>query len=125
MTKVGDRIYYWARREGERAHKKRGRIISMDKTGALARVRLDHGAVPVQLVMVSRLIPDGEKETDMKLQFRITFRSGSKVVAEVLGLEDKIDASRLSVEEVTAKVIETEQFLEKLTGLRVHIEQVD
>jgi hypothetical protein len=57
----------------------------------------------------------------MKLAFRITFKKGPKVVAVVEG--DGKDAGELTVAEVTDKVIETEQFLERLTGLRVHIEQ--
>lgn len=60
----------------------------------------------------------------MKLQFKVTFKSGTKTVGEVLGLEDRIEASSLTVEEVCEKVIEAEQFLGKLTGLRCYIEQV-
>jgi hypothetical protein len=60
----------------------------------------------------------------MKMQFKLTAKSGTKTVAEVVGLEDRIDAGSLTVEEVTEKVVETETFLEKLTGLRWHIEQV-
>lgn len=60
----------------------------------------------------------------MKLQFKVTFKSGTKTIAEVAGREDIIDARNLTVEDVVEKVVETEQFLEKLTGLRVHIEQV-
>lgn len=60
----------------------------------------------------------------MKLQFKLTFKSGTKTVGEIIGLADRIDAGNLTVEEVTEKVIATEQFLERLTGLRCHIEQV-
>jgi hypothetical protein len=60
----------------------------------------------------------------MKMQFKLTFKQGTKTVAEVLGLADKIDAGNLTVEEVTEKVTETEQLIERLTGLRLHIEQV-
>lgn len=54
-----DRVWYWARRRGERAHKKRGIITSSD--GTYARVRLfgDH-PVPVQLVEVKRLRREDE-----------------------------------------------------------------
>jgi hypothetical protein len=61
----------------------------------------------------------------MKLQFKLTFKAGTKTVAEVLGREDVVDASNLTIEEVVEKVQATEQFIEKLTGLRVHIEQVN
>ena len=60
----------------------------------------------------------------MKLQFKLTFKHGTKTVAEVLGLQDRIDAGGLTVEDVVENVVKTEQFLERLTGLRVHIEQV-
>lgn len=58
----------------------------------------------------------------MQLKFKITFKRGLKIVAEVTG--DAKDASDLTVGEVVERVIETEAFLEKLTGCRVHIEQV-
>ena len=57
----------------------------------------------------------------MKLAFKITFKKGPKVIAEIEG--DGKDAGSLTVQEVTETVIATEQFLERLTGLRVHIEQ--
>ena len=60
----------------------------------------------------------------MKLQFKMTFKQGTKTVAEVLGRPDVVDAGNLTIEEVVEKVVSTEHFLEKLTGLRVHIEQV-
>jgi hypothetical protein len=60
----------------------------------------------------------------MKMQFKVVFLSGTKTIAEVEGLKDRIDASNLTVEDVTENVLKTEQFLERLTGLRVHIEQV-
>lgn len=59
----------------------------------------------------------------MKLRFNITFKSGQKVVAVVEGKTD-VEAANLTVADVHERTIETEQFLEKLTGLRVHIEQV-
>ena len=59
----------------------------------------------------------------MKMQFKLTFKRGTKVVAEVLGQENN-EAGKLTIEEVTTKVTEAKQFLEKLTGLRVHVEQV-
>lgn len=60
----------------------------------------------------------------MKLQFKVTFKSGTKTVGEVIGLQDRIDAGNLTVEDVVDNVIRTEQFLERLTGLWVHIDQV-
>jgi len=59
----------------------------------------------------------------MKMQFKLTFKQGTKTVGEVVGRENP-DAGNLTISEVTEKVVETEQFIEKLTGLRVHIEQV-
>lgn len=61
----------------------------------------------------------------MKLQFKLTFKSGTKTVAVVLGHENKIEAATITVEDVIEKVLETEAFVEKLTGLRLHIEQVN
>lgn len=58
----------------------------------------------------------------MKLAFKIKFLKGTKVIAEIIG--DTKGAEDLTVAEVTERVIETEQFLEHLTGHRVHIEQV-
>ena len=57
----------------------------------------------------------------MDLKFKITFKRGPETVAEVVGYEKSSDHLTLGEME---KVIPTEQFLEKLTGLRVHIEQV-
>lgn len=55
----------------------------------------------------------------MKLQFRLTVKSGTKTLAEIKGRE--VDGD-LTIQEVTEKVIETEQFLERLTGHRFHID---
>lgn len=60
----------------------------------------------------------------MKLQFKVTFKLGTKTIAEIHGREDVVDAGTLTVADVTENVIRTEQFLERLTGLRVHIEQI-
>lgn len=59
----------------------------------------------------------------MKIQFKVTYKNGAKVVSEVLGRECD-SAADMTLSAVTEKVIETEQFMEKLTGLRCHIEQV-
>jgi hypothetical protein len=58
----------------------------------------------------------------MKIAFKVVFLKGPKVVAEIIG--DAKGAEDLTVAEVTENVIATEQFLEKLTGHRVHIEQI-
>jgi hypothetical protein len=60
----------------------------------------------------------------MKLQFTVTAKNGTKTIAEVTGREGGIDAKDLTVEDVCERVIETEAFLEKLTGFRWHIGQV-
>ena len=60
----------------------------------------------------------------MQLQFNITFRRGNKVVGVIKGNEIPESVSKnLTVGEMVEKVQETEQFLERLTGCRVHIEQ--
>lgn len=58
----------------------------------------------------------------MKLKFKLTFKRGPKVVSEVDGHE--VDTGDLTVADCYERIIETEQFIEKLTGLRLHIEQV-
>lgn len=61
----------------------------------------------------------------MQLQFNVTFKRGNKVVATIKGNELPEGTSKnLTVGELVEKVQETEQFLERLTGCRVHIEQV-
>ena len=60
----------------------------------------------------------------MKLQFKVTFKQGTKTVAEIIGRDDAAESGTLTVADLTENVIKTEQFLERLTGLRVHIEQV-
>ena len=57
----------------------------------------------------------------MDLQIKITFKQGPKMIAEIIGVRN-VPGGFLTVEEVSEKVIETEQFLEKLLGLRAHIE---
>jgi len=61
----------------------------------------------------------------MQLQFNIVFKRGAKTVAEVPGMViPPAVAGNLTLGELVEKVHETEAFLEKLTGLRTHIEQV-
>ena len=60
----------------------------------------------------------------MELRFRLVFKSGTKVIATVEGQRD-VRAGDLTVAEVVEQVQQTEQFIEKLTGYRLHIEQVN
>lgn len=60
----------------------------------------------------------------MKFQFKITFKQGTKTVAEIEGRKDVESLMQMSVGEVSEGVLATERFLEQLTGLRVHIEQI-
>lgn len=61
----------------------------------------------------------------MKLRFDIVFKRGTREVARVPGCELPEEAANaLTVAEVGEQAIQAEQLLEKLTGLRVHIEQV-
>lgn len=60
----------------------------------------------------------------MKVQFQIVVKNGLKTVAEVTGREEGVDAGTITVADLTENVIRTEQFLERLTGLRWHINQV-
>jgi hypothetical protein len=59
----------------------------------------------------------------MDFRYKITFKLGHLVKAEVLG-EPKSD-EHLTIKDVGERIIETEQYLEKITGLRVHIDQVN
>lgn len=58
----------------------------------------------------------------MKLKFQVKFLKQNAVVGSVEGAERALDNFR--VDDLGQRIIETEQFLERLTGLRVHIEQV-
>lgn len=58
----------------------------------------------------------------MKLKFRLVFKRGQQVIATVTG--EEVDTDRVTIQDVTDKVIETEHFIERLTGVRCHIEQV-
>ena len=59
----------------------------------------------------------------MTLKFKLTFKLGPEIIATVEGRERPMDA--LNVGDITQRIIETEQYLERLTGLRVHIETGD
>ena len=58
-----------------------------------------------------------------KLQFSITFKKGNKSVAVIEG-DRSIGLETLTIEDVTQRIEETEDFLQKLTGFKVEIEQV-
>ena len=60
----------------------------------------------------------------MELRFVVTFKLGQNVVATIEG-QRAVQLEDLTIDEVTVKTTETEVFLEKLTGLKVHIEQVN
>jgi len=61
----------------------------------------------------------------MELRYRLTFKRGMKTLAVVEGEPSKTVAETLTIAEAVEKVLETEQFVEKLTGIRLHIEQVN
>jgi hypothetical protein len=55
-----------------------------------------------------------------KIRFDITVKSGAKTLAVVAGLDK--DPESLTVDDIGERIIETEQFLERLTGLRFHLD---
>lgn len=54
------------------------------------------------------------------IRFVLTFKQGVKELARVEGLARPADV--LTVADVTEKVLELEQLVERLTGLRCHVE---
>lgn len=56
------------------------------------------------------------------MKLRLTFLHGPAVVATVEAIQE-LDRDTLTVADMEA-IIPTEQLLERLTGLRVHIEEV-
>ena len=62
-------------------------------------------------------------EFSVEMQFNVTFKRGQVIVVTIEG-ERLLNGDDLTLEEASQKVLRTEAFLEKLTGLRVHIEQV-
>ena len=73
-------------------------------------------------VLVNEYFEGGENRK-MKLQFKLTFKRGAKTIAEVIGEED-IDAASMTVEDLVEGVQNAEHFIQRLTGLRLHIEQI-
>jgi hypothetical protein len=59
----------------------------------------------------------------MKVRFALVFKSGVTEVARVEGRPRPADL--LTVEDVQEKLIACEQYVERLTGLRMHIEAQD
>jgi hypothetical protein len=59
------------------------------------------------------------------MKFNVVFKLGSHVVAEVKGNREMVDPAitfrEVGLEDFGAQVIQAEQTLERLTGLRVHI----
>lgn len=60
----------------------------------------------------------------MKVRYKMTVKNGPKTVATIEGREGGVDASRLTIGDVVEGVAEAEALLERLTGLRFHIEQM-
>jgi len=56
----------------------------------------------------------------VKFKYRITVKKGLTTLHVVEGRP--IPADQITVEEASTKIIETEAFLERLTGLRFHID---
>lgn len=56
----------------------------------------------------------------MRLTFTLTFTQGTTVVATVVGTPRDVQA--VTILDVTERRAEVEQYLEKLTGLRCHIQ---
>lgn len=54
------------------------------------------------------------------IRFTLTFKRGPKTVAVVEGHPRELEG--LHIGDVTDRVMETEAYLERLTGLRVHVE---
>ena len=62
----------------------------------------------------------------MQLKFNVKFYRGTKLVATVEGVEMSEErAGKMTIGELTEQVQQTEAFVERLTGLRCHIEQVE
>ena len=55
----------------------------------------------------------------MNRKFRIVVKQGTKTVAEIEGREGVAD--KITIGELAEKTVETEAFLERITGLRFHI----
>jgi stage III sporulation protein SpoIIIAA len=53
------------------------------------------------------------------MKFDVIFKKGTKAIVTIEGYNI---ANLVLNDEVTNKIVETEQFLERLTGYRVHIE---
>jgi hypothetical protein len=58
----------------------------------------------------------------VKVKFHLTVKRSTETLAIVPGYP--VDAETLNAVEITQKILETEQFLEKLTGCRVHIDML-
>jgi hypothetical protein len=56
------------------------------------------------------------------MKFKVTFKLGVQTLAEVVGVRE-VGKEELTVAEAE-KVLDMERLLEKITGFRVHIQQV-
>lgn len=59
----------------------------------------------------------------MEMRFNVVFKRGLVIIATIEG-QRAVKVEDLPVANVMEMVLTTEQHLEQLTGLRVHIEQV-
>lgn len=58
-----------------------------------------------------------------KHRFEVIFKRGPKEVARVVGVRD-VPSDDITVADVGDRLIAAEQLLERLTGFRVHIQEV-
>ena len=78
------------------------------------RLRSLDGTEPGNIYAVGR--------KNMELKYSLTFKRGEETVATIVGYP--VSPGSVTVEDATSKIIEAEHYLEKMTGLRVHINQV-
>lgn len=55
----------------------------------------------------------------MKIAFTVVLKKGDKTLASVEGRQ--MDGAHISLTDVSEKILECEAFIEKITGLRCHI----
>jgi hypothetical protein len=61
--------------------------------------------------------------SDQTMKFNMIFKRGTTTVNTVVGVRE-CQMDQLTLDDVTRRFVEMEQFIEKITGLRCHIEQV-
>lgn len=57
------------------------------------------------------------------MKFNVTFKSGPSTIATVIGIHE-VERENLTLGELEQVATVIEPLLEKLTGLRVHVDQV-